>query len=672
MKLLLNKTSYSLKKINSDISRPVYLSGEPLGYLAEHKLIERPVMLEVLSSSSQQEIAEICSRSFGSFAWICELDQSIQIVTSPSHPGIFYHCGTNGELTLSEDLANLAATSADVNIDPLELLRYIPGIINGSCFNTIFKEIKRIPGNIVATISSDGAVQQQPLPVLPRLGKSIKDYFDIYFDLLKKYHESILIYSSGGIDSAAILSSVGKNGQKCSVVNGDESPYRQEVALRVFRAVSKHCSMIEDVMLGVNDSAIELSDEKASKLAENLSQARFDTLVKTNYFRTSYKIKTADIRVATSGKKFGVHINGYGADELVLGEKTGPDLSSIYSGTADFYIQNALRPSPFSLISIYLQYYSLSYRRISRHNISKASFANVVAAEVSKQFCFFGKAAGAAGAGKIRALLENPIADDAFTLAMWIVTDELSTKDWHLDTYMSIVRKFVYFHVTHIHVMRYSFHAQRGNALFEFPYLQGAILNEMMVKAPLLSDMWSPKKELYKIFKANAGVSYLQVLKRARAVSRIDLKKSYIAPRQILKLVRRVPFLGKAIGKLRRPSRGMVQNHLSSNKPIEVQGVSSSLVDAYRLLSNSSNKLLVIKELHRANAPQEIIEVFENIAGCIHINDNNKVFIGSDNPMNQRELLNWMHLNVFLDIVRSTRLKTSTLSRNYAKVEPER
>jgi len=220
--------------------------------------------------------------------------------------------------------------------------------------------------------------------------------------------------------------------------------------------------------------------------------------------------------------------------------------------------------------------------------------------------------------------------------------------------------------------MRYSFHAQRGNALFEFPYLQGAILNEFMVEAPLLSDMWSPKKELYKIFKANAGESYLQVLKRARAVSGIDLKKSYNAPHQILQVVRRVPFLGKAIGKLRRLSGGMVQNHFSSNKPTEVQGVTSSLVDAYRLLSNNSDKLFLINELHRANAPQEIIEVFENIADCIHINDNSKVFIGSGNPMNQRELLNWMHLNVFLDIVKSRRLKTAATSLNHAKVESER
>lgn len=672
MKIVTSDNRYSIKEVCSNSFGRNFVSGMPLGYLDAEKVVEHPEMLKDLCSANISKVAAMCSRSFGGFAWIRETDHALEIVTSPSHPGIFYHCGTNGEVTLSEDLASLAATSVDVSIDPLELLRYVPGIINGSCFNTIFKEIKRIPGNIVGTISSDGAVQHQPLPVLPRLGKSIKDYFDIYFYLLKKYHETILIYSSGGIDSAAILSSVGKDGQKCSVVNGDESPYRQQVALQVFRAVSKHCSMIEAVMPGVNASAIDLNDENASKLAENLSQTRFDTLVKTNYFRTSYKIKTADIRIARSGKRFGVHINGYGADELVLGEKTGPDLSSIYSGTADFYIQNVLRPSPFSLISIYLQYYSLSCRRISNHNISKASFANVVAAEVSKKFCFFGKAAGAAGAGKIRALLENPIANDAFTLAMWIISDELSTKDWHLGTYMSIVRKFVYFHVTHIHVMRYSFHAQRENALFEFPYLQGAILNEMMVKSPLLSDMWSPKRELYKIFKANAGVSYLQVLKRARAVSGIDLKKSYIAPRQILQVVRRVPFLGKAIGKVRRLSRGMVQNHFLSNKPTEVEGVSSSLVDAYRLLSNNSDKLLVINELHRANAPQEIIEAFENIAGCIQINDNSKVFNCSGNPMNRRELLNWMHLNVFLDIVKSRRLKAATTSLNHAKLESER
>ena len=655
VRILRSISPYSIEKLAGCSLSQVFVSGKPLGYFDGDRLVENVEMLGVLRAGDASEVAAIASRSFGGFAWVRETDQAIEVVISPSHPGIFWHFDpVDGKIVLSDDFATLARQTNNEELDPMETLRFIPGIINGSCFKTMFAQIRRIPGNISAKIYPDGSAEKSLLPDSPRLGKSIKEYFHEYFGLLSKFSNQILVYSSGGVDSAALLSSVADSGVDCFVVNGDESSYRQEVSQRILETVKGVSSKIVDVGDLEGLRLLDLRDDKNLNLSQALTRSRLDTLVKTNYFRTEYKIKTADIRAVRSGHRFDTLINGYGADEVLLGEKTGPDLSSIYSGTGSFYIKNAMRGSPFSFLGLWRQYLRISSRIVISGLRKENSLQDIVALEVVKQFCFFGKTSGSMGRGENRRLLEHYLLDDARALALWIVEQVLSERAWSIRTYVNIVRKFVYFHVTHIHVLRYASHAQRENAVFEFPYLQAAILNDRAETLPALADVWRPKGELYRHYRDNIGESYRSSLRRAKAKVGLDeaglkLRRSIFGKSRLAGILRRLPGVrrfGRLLIARVRPSakEGLSQ---SKESPTEVTGICPSLTKAYGNLSSIASLPLCSSN----KVPKELSILFHKMGGGVSILGE-KVYVQYELDMNQRELLNWMHVNVLLDSCR--------------------
>lgn len=656
MRIVSTAGPYAVRHLGSGTDYQTYLSGMPLGYLDGITPVDHSSMLNALSAGRHREISEIVPRSFGSWAWIRQANDAIEVVISPSHPGVYFHYASDSTVWLGDDLATLAK-GLDVvpKVDTLEALRYIPGVINGGCFKTVFAGITRIPGNVTAIISSDGRFDVTPVPPSGKSGLELHELFDTFFDLLSAQYGDVCVYSSGGIDSGATLCRSKKSTSNIYVVNGDESNYRKEVAAQVFATIRSDSRNFFAIGSS-NDS--EYPDGNGARLAgldQSLIRERFGVLVKTNYFRTNYKIRTADLHVARSTYDFKVRINGYGADELLLGEKTGPELSSIYSYSRGFNLHNLLHSSPFSLPKLLAQYVMIS-RHAGDHRRDSERFTQHVAEFVCDKFAFFGKTAESAGWGMYRRELEGYLGNQSRDLALWIARSWLSRESWSIRVYIGSVRQFIYFQVTHLHVLRYSGHGYVQGAIYEFPYLQGAVLNEMATSLPPPSNSWRPKRTLYRIYRDTIGEPYARSLRRARCLVGVDQGVRYRFNRTFRRFSSRALATFPRFRRLAKSVEGFVSISSRSGRSEELQlrrdgslaGIHPALALAYSSLNGNAPPLA--DQIYSHESPHRIFSILDR---AIEVDSEGFTRIVGNIDLKEREVLNWMHINVFLDHILS-------------------
>lgn len=656
MKILDSRRAYRIRPTSDEHECTTFISGSPLGHMKQEGGGSKAVVDALVATPFPQRNL-LAVEAFGSFAFMSVEAEQVDILVSHSHPGLFVHV-SGPKVTVCDDLATLAVFTGAFEPNPIEVLRYIPGTINGHCFTTPVAGISRIPGGTSGRISRSGEFEIAPVPLSGTGGTNLEGLLERFFFLLAEREGNTCLYSSGGIDSAALLAVASQSSRPIYTVNGPENAYRQEVAAMVMAAVRAPKSSIIDMEhLDVEDhpGALNGKDSCDTSLPPKrddsmLIQDRLDLLIKTNYFRDSYKIRSADNRVSGSGIVFATRVNGYGADELLLGEKRHNSLSSIYACNVIWNFKNFLEKNPFSVGSIAKQFAVLCIKR--RLGMYTCSVSDLIAREICHRYAFFGKASDATGCGRFEEVLHHHVSAQALDLARWIVRDSLDRERFSLSSFVRMIRQFLYFNVTHLHVLRYASHGQAQGSIYEFPYIQGPIVASMASSLPRLLDDWHPKRVLFLTFRNRTGHNYRHGLRNAgsRASSGAKWCTGRKGLRSVVRLMVRVSRgrkrlavspvgLGRSVG---------MDTGTSEERAYwpRVHAVLAAEFDG----SSCSNRLSDIATQPTDGLQHAALQLLQSVESDFRV-EAGRVSTSPELGFSLTHTLNWMHINLFFSSI---------------------
>lgn len=665
MNILDSKRAYRIRPTSDEHECRTFISGFPLGHMKREGGGPRAV-IDALITTPYPQRNNLVAEAFGSFAFISVEAEHIDLLVSFSHPGLFVNVGGD-KVNVCDDLATLAVFTGTVEPNPIEVLRYLPGTINGHCFTSPVAGISRIPGGTSGRISRSGEIRLAPVPLPDTAGEDLENLLERFFLLLAKQEGHTCIYSSGGIDSAALLAIASQSSRPIYTANGPENSYRQEVAAMVMAAV---CGA-ESPIIDVDDHDIEdyvgtLNDGRPNETGpmpkpdhQALFEQRYDLLIKTNYFRDSYKVRSADDRIAGSGVAFTTRVNGYGADELLLGEKRDNSLSSIYACNVLWNFKNVLERNPFSLGNVSKQFASI----LIRHRLGKHSpgLTDLIALEICDHYAFFGKASDAAGSGRFKDVLHDHVSAQALDLARWIARNSLDKGGFSLSSYVLMIRQFLYFNVTHLHVLRYASHGQAQGSIYEFPYVQGPIVASMASSLPRVLHDWHPKRQLFRIFGKRTGLNYRRGLRDAGG--RASGGAKWCAGQDCLGSVIRLVVRGSGYRTIRavRPARGgrsVGLDAAASEERIHWHRVDEALTAAFDG-SLCGDTLSGMATQPTDGLQHAALQVLQSVESDFRVQAG-RVSTSPKLGFSLTHTLNWMHINLFFDSISLRRSRFGT------------
>jgi len=512
----------------------VYLAGNLYGAYYDKKLLSKDEVMNLFCTNSDniEQIVDIMQCTIGGFYIILRNNDKVSILSSTATPGLFYSI-KNNKIYISDDEKKIYSLSSFDDLDEYEIFNFVSSESNRAPFNTLFKDVKRIPGGSLCTITPSLHIdhrlyikksieQISSRAANTKATKSYEEFRTAIEQIARIIAENtddkdIYIMLSGGVDSVALLLAFLKTDLNLHIIHWRRSKYEDNIV----EALSRKLGFAYDVF----DSWSINADSDVRRI-ESMYQSMLATMIQNPYILLNKHVhsSTNKPKLIISGQNmdanycihcFGSSVNvgiGFYRAHLKYALK-------LFCYTEYFFrIINNIKP----LIQLYVGRGERIWHPYYQYllSVSHGLFDSVIPFKLLKKQYYF---ADENQRKVYREIKENTVINTLLSQEDLAFIDSKSIKG-NINYFNHLIRLQNFLIYSQSASLTFSNYGRFFKFNLTMPVDSG-LLNDYFTDFRLNSpkDVFLPKSYLYRYINENLGESYSHIAKRSALISGYSL-----------------------------------------------------------------------------------------------------------------------------------------------------
>jgi hypothetical protein len=492
----------------------VWVAGRLYGGIVRDAPIGRAAMVVRLRECrTLEELRDIAGGGLGSFYVILRTKTHVHVASSAACPGVYYRLGPRSQFSDNE-LMLFSAADHPAALSDEETLRFVIDNLNLSPHQGLFAGVQRAPGATFLSFdlrSGTAAIECLVRDEAEAYGSTFCRLVDscakALVDDFRDRDTFPVVYWSGGIDGLVWLIALAKAGGSVTVIHGCD-PRSSFRFTSLCRAVTERLPEGASIRVVVADRSDGSEDD-----AENVM---LGGLIKSNYLRADYRLKLADLALARTfpDADKAVVITGFGVDGLYSYRKGGELLSSTNGGRLSFYHASVMQYAKYLGAVLDIRQAFVNAFLPSRDATARSSFRLFCSSTADATFL-----RSKSAAPEVKAVFRSHLSKRfQFITRLASGFEGSFFRPSKRPLYKSL-KLAGYFNNDSVHAARFRDQGRFSNCVFELPYLFTPFLQFFSNRPLALADLLTPKSLLHDYVRNTLGISYGDLLRKARADS---------------------------------------------------------------------------------------------------------------------------------------------------------